>query len=166
MVEGVVAQVGEGAGNPQTESGSTAEMPHKGKITASMREYKYRRGKDSEELRQKIQEALVGVYPGVSISVEKEAIGPPAGYPINIEIEGEDYAELIQTAEKMKDFINTQNIEGIDELKIDVNRSKPSMYVEIDRRKAGGTGRNSRSDRPAAQKFNFWREGRYIQRGW
>lgn len=140
MVESAVAQVGEGAGNPQTDGGSTAEMPHKGKITASMREFKYRRGMDSEELRQKIQEALVGIYPGVAISVEKEAIGPPAGYPINIEIEGDDYAELIHTAEKMKDFINTQNIEGIDELKIDVNRSKPSMYVNVDRKKAGELG--------------------------
>ncbi len=140
LVESAVSQVGEGAGNPQTDGGSSAEMPHKGKITASMREYKYRKGKDSEELRQRIQEALVGIYPGVAISVEKDQNGPPAGYPINIEIEGDDYAELIQTAEKMKDFINLQNIEGIDELKIDVNRSKPSMTVEIDRKKAGELG--------------------------
>jgi len=140
MVESAVAQVGEGAGNPQTDAGSAAEMPHKSKITASMREFKYRKGMDSERLRQQIQEALVGIYPGVAISVEKEANGPPAGYPINIEIEGDDYAELIHTAEKMKDFINTQSIEGIDELKIDVNRSKPSMYVTIDRRKAGELG--------------------------
>ena len=140
MVESAVAQVGEGAGNPQTDGGSAAEMPHKAKITASMREFKYRNGKNSERLRQQIQEALVGIYPGVAISVEKDANGPPAGYPINIEIEGDDYAELIHTAEKMKDFINLQSIEGIDELKIDVNRSKPSMYVNIDRRKAGELG--------------------------
>jgi multidrug efflux pump subunit AcrB len=140
MVESAVSQVGEGAGNPQTDGGSSAEMPHKGKITASMREYKFRRGEDSEALRQRIQEALVGIYPGVAISVEKDQNGPPAGYPINIEIEGPDYAELIHTAEKMKDFINLQNIEGIDELKIDVNRSKPSMTVEIDRKKAGELG--------------------------
>ncbi len=140
MVESAVAQVGEGAGNPQTDGGSAAEMPHKAKITASMREFKYRKGMDSERLRQQIQEALVGIYPGVAISVEKEANGPPAGYPINIEIEGDDYAELIHTAEKMKTFINRQSIQGIDELKIDVNRSKPSMYVTIDRRKAGELG--------------------------
>ncbi len=140
LVESAVSQVGEGAGNPQTDGGSSAEMPHKGKITASMREYKFRRGEDSEALRQRIQEALVGIYPGVAISVEKDQNGPPAGYPINIEIEGQDYAELIHTAEKMKDFINLQNIEGIDELKIDVNRSKPSMTVDIDRKKAGELG--------------------------
>lgn len=140
MVESAVSQVGEGAGNPQTDGGSAAEIPHKGKITASMREFKFRKGKNSEMLRQKIQKALTGVYPGVLISVEKDQNGPPVGSPINIEIEGDDYAELIHTAEKMRDFINSKNIAGIDELKIDVNRSKPAMSVEIDRKKAGELG--------------------------
>ncbi len=140
LVESAVAQVGDGAGNPQTDGGSTAEMPHKGKITASMREYKFRKGKDSEALRLKIQTELTGIFPGVLISVEKDANGPPAGAPINIEIEGPDYSELIVTAERMRDFINSKNIAGIDELKIDVNKSKPSMQVEVDRKKAGELG--------------------------
>ena len=143
LVESVVSQVGEGAGNPQTDGGSSAEMPHRGKITASMREYKYRRGADSELLRERVQKALVGIYPGVLISVEKDANGPPAGAPINIEIEGSDYAELILVAEQMREFINSKNIAGIDELKIDVNKSKPSMQVEIDRQKAGELGVSS-----------------------
>ena len=143
MVESAVSQVGEGAGNPQTDGGSAAEMPHKGKITASMREYKYRRGEDSELLRQKVQTALVGIYPGVLISVEKDANGPPAGAPVNIEIEGKDYNELIATAERMRDFINSRNIAGIDELKIDVNKDKPAMQVIVDREKAGELGVNT-----------------------
>ena len=73
-------------------------MPHKGKITASMRQYKYRRGQDSEALRLKVQAALTGIYPGVLISVEKDANGPPTGSPINIELEGDDYQELIAAA--------------------------------------------------------------------
>lgn len=140
MVESAVSQVGEGAGNPQTDGGSAAEMPHKGKITASMREYKFREGQDSELMRQKVQEALVGIYPGVLISVEKDQNGPPAGAPINIELEGDDYNELINTAEKMRDFINSRSIAGIDELKIDVNKDKPAMQVVVDREKAGELG--------------------------
>ncbi len=140
LVESAVSQVGAGSGNPQTDGGSTAEMPHRGKITASMREYKYRRGLDSKELQKEVTEALKGIYPGLSIAVEKEAVGPPAGYPINIELEGKDYDEMIVTAEKMRDFINAKNIPGIDELKIDVNKSKPVMLVNIDREKAGELG--------------------------
>ena len=140
LVQSAVSQVGEGAGNPFTDSGSSAEMPHRGKVTISMREYKYRDGRDTEELRTKIQEALKGIYPGVAISVEKDAAGPPAGYPINIELEGMDYDELINTAENIRNFINTKNIPGIEELKIDVNKAKPSMEVVVDREKAGELG--------------------------
>ena len=140
LVESTVSQVGEGAGNPAVDAGSGGEMPHKGKITASMREFKYRRGADSELLRQKVQEALVGIYPGVLISVEKDANGPPAGAPINIEIEGNDYDELIVIAKRMRDFINAKNIPGVDEIKIDVNKDKPGMQVLIDRKKAGELG--------------------------
>lgn len=140
LVESAVSQVGEGAGNPMTDGGSAAEMPHRGKVTVSMREYKYRDGRDTEELRGDIQDALTGIYPGVAISVEKEANGPPAGYPINIELEGQDYSELINVAEDIRNFINTKNIAGIEELKIDVNKGKPSMQVVVDREKAGELG--------------------------
>ena len=40
----------------------------------------------------------------------------------------------------MRNFINTKNIPGIEELKIDVNKSKPSMQVVVDRKKAGELG--------------------------
>jgi len=140
LVESAVSQVGAGAGNPQTDGGSAAEMPHKGKITASMREYKYRRGEDSEALRKKVQEGLEGIYPGLLISVEKDANGPPQGAPVNIELEGSDYNELIATAENMRKFLNTKNIAAIDELKIDVNKGKPAMQVLVDREKAGELG--------------------------
>ncbi|MEZ2413897.1 efflux RND transporter permease subunit [Muriicola sp. E247] len=140
LISSGVSQVGEGAGNPYTDGGSSAEMPHRGKITLSMREFKYRNGIDSEGLRKDIQDNLIGIYPGVSISVEKDAVGPPSGYPINIELEGKDYDVLINTAENIRNFINRKNIAGIEELKIDVNKGKPSMNVEVDREKAGELG--------------------------
>ncbi|MFS4492985.1 efflux RND transporter permease subunit [Maribacter sp. 2308TA10-17] len=140
LVESAVSQVGEGAGNPQTDGGSSSEMPHRGKVTVSMREFKYRNGLDTEELRGAIQEDLTGIYPGVSISVEKLAEGPPAGYPVNIELQGKDYDELISTAEDIRNYLNSKNIPFIEELKINVNKSKPSMQVVVDRQKAGELG--------------------------
>ena len=140
LVESLVSQVGAGAGNPETDSGSQAEMPHRGKITATMREYKYRRGLSSEVLRSEVQQAFKGKFSGVSISVEKDANGPPVGYPINIELSGENYGELIRVANDVRSFIIKENIPGIEELKVDVNRNKPSMQVTVDRRKAGSLG--------------------------
>lgn len=139
MIESAVSQVGEGAGNPQTDGGASGEMPHKGKITVSMREYKYRRGVDSEDIQKQIQEAVKG-YPGVSITVEKDAAGPPAGYPINIEVVGTDYDELITTADDIRNFIENTGVEGIEELRLDVTKSKPGIQVEVDRKKAGELG--------------------------
>ena len=140
LVESGVAQVGEGAGNPFIDNGNTNELPHKGKITLTMREFKLRGGISSEDLRKEIQEQLDGKFPGVAISVEKDANGPPAGYPITIEITGENYLGLIQTAEKMKDYLNRVNILGVEELKIDVNKNKPGVQLNIDREKAGELG--------------------------
>lgn len=140
MVESAVSQVGEGASNPLTDGGSKAEMPHKGKITVSLREFKYRRGFDSENLRSEVQEALKDHYSGVTVSVEKDPVGPPAGYPVNIEIKGDDYSELIYTGEQMRNFINSKGIAGMEELKLDVNRSKPVMQITVDREKAGELG--------------------------
>ena len=140
LVESGVAQVGEGAGNPFIDNGNTNELPHKGKITLTMREFKLRGGISSEELRKEIQKQLDGKFPGVAISVEKDANGPPAGYPITIEITGENYLGLIQTAKKMKDYLNRVNIPGVEELKIDVNKNKPGVQLNIDRKKAGELG--------------------------
>lgn len=143
MVTSAVSQVGEGAGNPLTDGGSAAEMPHRGKITVNFSEYKYRNGINTEDIRAKVQESVSGVFPGITISVEKDANGPPAGYPINIELAGKDYDQLIATAEDIRNFINTKNIPGIEEIKIDVNKSKPSMQVVVDREKAGRLGVSS-----------------------
>ena len=140
LVETSVSQVGEGAGNPQTDGGSAAEMPHRAKITATMREYKYRNKADSEALRFRLQDSLRGLYSGVVITVEKDAAGPPQGYPINIELEGEDYEELIVAAERMRNFINSRNVPGVDELKINVNKGKPGKKILVDRQKAGELG--------------------------
>ena len=140
LVEDAVAQVGAGAGNPEIDGGVTNEMPHKAKISLTMREFKFRNGLSSESLCSEIQQFLSGRYPGVFISVEKDANGPPVGYPVNIEITGRDYKKLIQSAQVMKDFLNTENIPGVEELKIDVNKNKPGTQLIIDRKKAGELG--------------------------
>ena len=140
LVEDAVAQVGAGAGNPETDNGVTNEMPHKAKITLTIREFKYRRGASSESLRSEIQRNLKGKYPGILISVEKDSKGPPVGYPVNIEVSGRDYEKLILNAKKMKDFLDRENISGVEALKIDVNKNKPGTELHVDRKKAGELG--------------------------
>ncbi|HET8839244.1 MAG TPA: efflux RND transporter permease subunit, partial [Flavobacteriaceae bacterium] len=139
MVESMISQVGEGAGNPQTDGGQQNEMPHKAKVTLSMREFQDRRGVSSAQVMTEVRQAVKG-FPGATIIVEKDAAGPPVGYPVNIELSGEDYDQMLIEAENLRSYIQDLNIPGIEGLKIDVNKSKPEINVHVDRRKAGRLG--------------------------
>jgi len=140
LVETSIAQVGKGAENPFTEGGSASEMPHRAKLVIQMREFKDRKGLDSEQLRLRIQETLAQKYPGVVISVEKDPVGPSAGYPVNIEIQGEDYDQLMALAKRIQNFINKKSIDGMEGIKLDVNKDMPALEVYVDRKKAGDLG--------------------------
>jgi multidrug efflux pump subunit AcrB len=140
LVETSIAQVGKGAENPFTEGGSASEMPHRAKLVIQMREFKDRKDLDSEQLRLRIQETLAQKYPGVVISVEKDPVGPPAGYPVNIEIQGEDYDQLMALAKRIQNFVNKKSIDGMEGIKLDVNKDKPALEVYVDRKKAGDLG--------------------------
>jgi multidrug efflux pump len=47
-----------------------------------------------EEIREELSK-----YPGVQITIDKDAMGPPVGKPINIELSGENYERLIRIAD-------------------------------------------------------------------
>lgn len=134
MVESVIAQVGEGTSDPNAGP-SMAQTPHKAKITVQFVEFADRRGLRSSEVLKEIR-SNVSRYPGVQLTVDKDNQGPPAGAPINIELAGDDYYQLLAEAERVKGFINESNIQGIEELKIDVESGKPEMPIIIDREKA------------------------------
>jgi len=144
MAESIISQVGEGAGNPMTDGASQNEMPHRGKVTVLFREFKYRYNEEGDKVSSadvitEIRNAVQG-HPGVSIIAEKDQNGPPAGYPINMELKGEDYFELIEEARNIQSYINNLNIPGIEDLNLDVNQNKPEMEVVVNRMKAGELG--------------------------
>jgi multidrug efflux pump len=98
-----------------------------------------RLGVSSEQVLNDIRNVIKG-YPGVSIVVDKPADGPPTGSPINLEIKGDDYTLILKTANQLKSFINTANIPGIEELKLDIDQGKPELLVNVDRQKARRLG--------------------------
>jgi multidrug efflux pump subunit AcrB len=134
MVESVIAQVGEGTSNPN-QGPSMAQTPNKAKITVAFSEFQDRRGIKSSDVLTEIRESLSN-YPGATIVVDKNEDGPPTGAPINIEVKGDDYYQLLSVTEEMRVFINEANIGGVEELKLDVESGKPEMAVVIDREKA------------------------------
>ncbi|MDB0058101.1 efflux RND transporter permease subunit [Salibacteraceae bacterium] len=134
LVKSVIAQVGEGTSDP-SQGPSMANTPHKARITVSFVEFQYRRGVMTSDVMEEIRKIVKGI-PGIQVTVDKNNDGPPVGKPINIEITGDDYDELIAQAENIKGFINGKNIGGIEELKLDVEVGKPEYLIEVDRKKA------------------------------
>jgi len=86
-----------------------------------------------------IREAA-GTIPGGSITVEKESSGPPTGKPVQIEISGEDFDELIVTANRFKALLDSIQIPGIEELDLDLETGKPEVRLNINRDRATAYG--------------------------
>ncbi|TAF73728.1 MAG: efflux RND transporter permease subunit [Flavobacterium sp.] len=139
IAESIVSQVGVGAGNPNVDAGTASETPHKGKVTVSFSEFKFRRGVNTADILEEIRSKVKGIA-GATVTVEKDANGPPAGYPISIQLTGIEYAEMLQEADKMITFINSKNIPGIERLSVDVNKESPELEVKVARVNAGSLG--------------------------
>ncbi|MFA5296883.1 MAG: efflux RND transporter permease subunit, partial [Lutibacter sp.] len=134
LVTSVIGQVGEGTGAPNRgiDGGTT---PNKARITIDFVKFIDRGNIDTQDVLIEIR-ALLQNIPGVDIIVDRPAEGPPAGAPVNIEVSGDDYEQLLATAEDIRQFIKTKNILGIEELKLDVEQGKPELPIIIDRQKA------------------------------
>jgi multidrug efflux pump subunit AcrB len=139
LAESIVSQVGVGAGNPNVDAGSASETPYKGKVTVNFSEYKFRNGVNTTEVLDEIRAKVKGIA-GATVTVEKDANGPPAGYPISVQLTGTDYQEMLLEADKMIAFINSKNIQGIERLSVDVNKESPELEVKVDRVSAGSLG--------------------------
>ena len=138
LVTSVIGQVGEGTSDP-SKGQMGGNTPNKARITVDFVKFQDRQGVSSEQVLRDIREVIQG-YPGVSIVVDKPADGPPTGSPINLEIKGDDYDLILETATQLKSFINAANIPGIEELKLDIDQGKPELLVHIDRQKARRLG--------------------------
>lgn len=133
LVKSVIAQVGEGTGDPQ--KGDMGNTPNKSRITIDFVDYNDRQGISTSKILNDLRDLLSG-NPGVNITVDKNKNGPPAGPPVNIEISGDDYHKLIDVANDMQHFLQDKKIAGVEDFTLDVEIGKPEMLVNIDRQKA------------------------------
>lgn len=134
MTESIITQVGEGT-SEEALGPSGGASPNRAKITVAFEQFDKRKGVSTSALMQDIRVAMEK-YPGAQITVDKEQNGPPVGKPINIEVSGENYEELIALTERVKSAINNSGVEGIEELKTDLETGKPELLIDIDRDRA------------------------------
>jgi len=143
MVESIIAQVGKGTSDPR-EGPSNVPTPHKAKIVVAFRETKYRLDQDgqpvsSSDVLNLLRDNISNI-PGAVVAIEKDQNGPPQGAPINIELTGSNYEEVLAFAQEVKREIENSPIKGYDELKLDVESGKPELPITVDRAKARSLG--------------------------
>lgn len=132
IIKSVTTNVGNGKGG-MFDSGTNS--PNKSLISISFEEYKLRGGISTSKVMADLSKALSG-FIGAKIYVEKEEQGPPVGAPINIEVSGDKFDQLLRITDQVINRINADRIEGIEGLKLDINTNQPEMRVKIDREKA------------------------------
>ncbi len=134
IVKSVITAVGKGAVG-QNEIASDIH-PNKAITTVNFVDYEFRKGHSTSRLMKLLSDKLIGKYPGVITSIEKNRMGPPTGKPINIEISGEDFNKLLYYADTVLQIVNRANIPGIEGLKIDLDVGKPELLIKVDRERA------------------------------
>jgi multidrug efflux pump subunit AcrB len=137
IVQSVISNVAIGAAEDQFSD--TGVSPHLGKVTVAFVKFSERDGQSTSEYMDKIREAIQGVRGG-EVWVGQEANGPPTGKPISIQIAADDFDDLVITANRMKGYLDSLEIAGVEELKSDFQTNKPEIQVVIDREKANREG--------------------------
>ena len=131
-VSSVLTNVGSGTADPNEMGGSMGITPNKARITINFLEYRFRNGIVTGDVMKELSANLSGM-PGVEVTVDKNRDGPPMGRPINIEISGEDFDQLLAISEEVQNIIDNEKIDGIEGLKVDLELNKAELLVNIDR---------------------------------
>ncbi len=138
-IESIVSNVAVNAGASIFERTTQDKLA---KVTISFLEYKFRTGQPTTHYLHELRERVKGI-PGAQIRIDREAMGPPSGMPINIEIKGDEIEELVDISQRLEVFINSLNVRGIEKLKSSMEINKPELILHIDREKANKLGINT-----------------------
>jgi multidrug efflux pump subunit AcrB len=133
IVESIITNVAVSANNPRDNNRSV--QPHLGRIQVSFVEFEKRHGVKTKPYMDQIREALTGI-PGASIEVAQEDGGPPTDPPVNVEISGDNFENISKTATELLNFLDTNRVNGIENLQADVDLNNPEITINVDREKA------------------------------
>jgi multidrug efflux pump len=133
IVESVITNVAVSANNPRDNNRSV--QSNLGRIQVSFVEFEKRHGKSTMPFKDSIREVVKGI-PGAIIEVAQEDAGPPTDPPVNIEVVGDNFESIAAVATNLYNFLDTNRVNGIENLQPDVDLSNPEITVNVDREKA------------------------------
>jgi multidrug efflux pump len=133
IVESVISNVAVGATDPF--SGERGTQAHLGRIQISFVEFEKRHGIHTADYLDSLRNVIKEI-PGAEVSVSAQQSGPASGAPVNIEVVGDEFDDIVRTAVRLKNYLDSVNVEGVEKLKLDVDVTKPELAVTIDRARA------------------------------
>jgi multidrug efflux pump subunit AcrB len=134
LVKSMLTMVGSGV--RRDNEFATGETPHRAMIQLNFVDFVDRHGVKTSDILRQLSDAFVGQYPGINFYLEKNEGGPPTGNPINIEISGKQFDQLLAYSDSIITRIENSGIQGIEGLKTDIELGKPELQVRINRDKA------------------------------
>jgi multidrug efflux pump len=133
IVESIISNVAVSANNPQDNNRSV--QPNLGRVQISFVEFEKRHGKSTKPYLDAIRKAIQGI-PGAEITVNQEDSGPPTDPPVNVEVIGDNFESIAKVAYDLKNYLDTNRVEGIEHLNMDVDVNNPEISITVDREKA------------------------------
>ncbi len=139
-VKNILVSVGGGGGDAFFGGGNAGA--ENASITLNMVDYEDR-PETSRNTMSRLRSQLQGL-PGVEITIEPDQVGPPVGAPVNIEVTGEDFQEIVRITGEIRQILDnatrTGAIEGLVDLSDNLNTGRPELRVIIDRGRAAQFG--------------------------
>ena len=162
VVESVISNIAIGASDPA--AGDRSTRSELGRIQVSFVSFEQRHGVSTRPYLDQIRAEMKGI-PGSEISVDQESGGPPTDPPINIEIASEDFDGLVKTSIDLKNYLDSIQVPGVEELKMDVDLNNPEITLTVDRERALVQGVSSAQIGQAIRTGLFGREISKIKEG-
>jgi multidrug efflux pump subunit AcrB len=133
IVESIITNVAVSANNPRDNNRSV--QPNLGRIQVSFVEFEKRHGKSTLPYKEEIRKVVQGI-PGASVEVAQEDGGPPTDPPVNIEIVGDNFESISAVASNLYNYLDTNRVDGIENLQPDIDLSNPEISIVVDRERA------------------------------
>ena len=133
IVESIITNVAVSANNPRDNNRSV--QSNLGRIQVSFVEFEKRHGKRTGPYKEAIREAVQGI-PGAIVEVAQEDGGPPTDPPVNIEVVGDNFENIAAVATQLSNYLDTNKVNGIENLQADVDLKNPEITINVDREKA------------------------------
>jgi multidrug efflux pump subunit AcrB len=138
-IENLLVNVGVGG---DAMFGGGAQQPERSRVSLNMVDYADR-SESSNRTLEKLRAQLRGI-PGTEVEFTKQEQGPPTGPPVNIEVSGEQFDQIVQISNEIKGRLNdaaeSGRLPGLVDVTDNLNTGRPEVQVDVDRNQAARYG--------------------------